>query len=795
MNLDFKCYDEQHKFVVSTKRYVAFIGGRGTGKLLYIHTPIFTTQGWKTIGTLEVGDKVFGLDGNPTTVLFVTPEQYSEKTYKLMFSDGEELIAGKEHLWLTHSRKCRKAEGRWGLRRKDHPKIERKHLLQCRRQHYPVVLSTEDIKNSMNDGKDINHAVHVSSPIVLPEQSLSIHPYLLGVWLGDGSRKGAEITGIDKEIFDNIIELGYLIKPRKDEQRQSLVGNNILFLLKQLNLYGNKHIPEIYKMGSIEQRLSLVQGLMDTDGTVGKDGNCTFDNTNKEIADGMYELLTSLGIKVSRSIRIPKLYGKECTLCYRLWFTTSLPVFKLSRKLKRLQNRPMKRRTQNFRYIVKIEEHPDVPMKCIEVDAPDNLFLVGKAFIPTHNTQSLVYKAIVKALQNPGSFGVITAPSFPMLRDSTKRTFFELCPNELIVYRNDSENKVGLRTSTGEISEIVFKSTSDPDSLRGPSYLWGAMDEAAMEDSKEAFNVLQGTLRALPASEQQIFVCSTPKGMNWVFDEFGPSRMNDADREIIYASTSDNVFLPPEYVQDLRQQYSGAFFEQEFEGKFVAHEGLIYGDLFSPKTHVGEFKFLEQFPIDLAWDFGYPKPEAVLAIQQDARGHVYIIDELYYMRTLTEDIAGIVKAKPWYKNVTDCICDESRPDAITRLSSLGIPARPGNKGKIADGIAKVRSLLAIDPVINGPVLHIDARCEMLLKEFQTWRWMDKKHKDEYDSRPIDTWNHALDAFKGWAMVKWQPPMMVKTDRKPPPRRVMGYQQMYTPFSQRKSFINTKDVFK
>lgn len=390
-------------------------------------------------------------------------------------------------------------------------------------------------------------------------------------------------------------------------------------------------------------------------------------------------------------------------------------------------------------------------------------------------TRCLAMKALIKALTNPGSFGCLTGPSFPLLRDTTKRTFLEVCPPELIAYRNDADNILGILTPSGQISDIIFRTTSDPDMLRGPNLLWAGMDEAALSD-KEAFLILMGRIRSSPAEAQQLFVCSTPKGNNWVYDLFGPQQ-TDPEFECIYATTFDNIYLSSAYIDSLKRNYQGSFYQQELEGKFVAHEGLIYGDLFDYDVHLGTFPFDERRPIELGWDFGYPAFESVIAIQQNSNGSIWIPDSVYRQRVLTEDIAAEIRAKPWSPNITDCICDSSRPDLIERLSNLGIPARPCERKNILDGIAKVRSLLAIDNITKEPILHIDkSHNDELIKEFMNWRWKDKKtEEDNYRPTPIDAWNHGLDALTYWATTKYQPKPFKGFSKKPKTKRIFKYQ--------------------
>jgi hypothetical protein len=156
--------------------------------------------------------------------------------------------------------------------------------------------------------------------------------------------------------------------------------------LIEAGVFNNKHIPEIYLRASKEQRLALVQGLMDTDGTVSKAGQCEFIQKNKLIADGFCELLSTLGIKYNRITKIPTCNGKECDEVQRITFYTdkNLPCFRLQRKYDRLKENLNKRML--YKSIIDIQPIESVPVKCISVDNPESLYLCGKKFTVTHNT-------------------------------------------------------------------------------------------------------------------------------------------------------------------------------------------------------------------------------------------------------------------------------------------------------------------------------------------------------------------------------------------------------------------------
>jgi hypothetical protein len=368
------------------------LAARGGGKALDITTPIPTPTGWTTMNDLFEGDLVYGRDGKPCTVKFTTEIMYDHPCYRITFDDGTSLIADEDHQWLVHTKSVREA-----LRRRR--KLETtKQKLRTRRKgviNGPMVLTTKQIKETLwygpvrvgrhhNKTQEANHAVILTCAVEKTVKELPIDPYLLGLWLGDGCKYHAQISTVDQEIVDAFTNHNYNIERIPNSICDFRITKGFRTLLRNAGLLQNKHIPDIYFEGSVNQRLALVQGLMDSDGTVASSGKCSFDNGNYALVTGLKTLLESLGVKVNIGSRIPKLNGKECTVSYRLWFTTdSIVPFRLERK--RIRLLPV-RDTQHYRYIKSVEAVDSVPVKCIQVDSPDHTYLAGENFIVTHNT-------------------------------------------------------------------------------------------------------------------------------------------------------------------------------------------------------------------------------------------------------------------------------------------------------------------------------------------------------------------------------------------------------------------------
>ena len=171
------------------------------------------------------------------------------------------------------------------------------------------------------------------------------------------------------------------------------------------------------------------------------------------------------------------------------------------------------------------------------------------------------FAGAVEVIRQPaGTTGVVLAPTYPMLRDASQRTFFEMCPVQLIKSHNKSENRTELHNG----STILWRTADHPDRLRGPNLSWAWIDEAAFV-SESAFKVILSRLRVAPA---KLWVTTTPNGQNWLYKRWVASSLGYA---LHYGKTQDNPFNVKGFAEELRRQYAGdaAYAAQELDGQFV----------------------------------------------------------------------------------------------------------------------------------------------------------------------------------------------------------------------------------
>lgn len=428
--------ERQNLFVTIDEILEAFYGGAaGGGKALKTNELLATPTGWTTMGEVQVGDYVIAADGRPTRVVACS-EVHFEDTYEVEFSDGSVIVAGANHRWVTStlgerarvlrgtdawrekrrakrpSRQGMRAPGAWAKSSGNKSERFTAQLIARNKQRPPArkevptsgVRTTAAIAASVTVHKRINHSVAVAAPLQLPEADLLIDPYVLGAWLGDGASRGGQIAGIDEEVFQQVANAGYTVTVYPS----SRYSRGVLGLqteLKQLGVFGNKHIPAAYLRASHAQRLALLQGVMDTDGYCDQTGQCEITLTRKQLAENVTELILSLGAKCTMRESAAKLDGRYMGPRYRMKFMLADPAFRLPRKLVR-QKRAGFRGGERRRYIVAVRPAERVPLRCIQVDAPSHCYLAGRSMIPTHNSDALLMDAL-RFVDFPGYSAII----------------------------------------------------------------------------------------------------------------------------------------------------------------------------------------------------------------------------------------------------------------------------------------------------------------------------------------------------------------------------------------------------
>ena len=323
----------------------------GMGKALALDTPLPTPAGWTTMGEVRVGDELIGADGRPTLVVAATDVMVGRPCYEVEFSDGTVIVADEQHQWLTDTRASRR-----------NPNV------------HAAVRTTREIADTLRCAtadRRLNHSVTNAAPLAGAEQDLLVPPYTLGAWLGDGTTACAQLTTADPEIVMRIEGEG-----GTDKSALCTIG-----------VLGDKHIPLQYLRASEGQRRALLAGLLDTDGTVTNGGAVQFTVTNSRLAADVVELVVSLGYRCQVATKAVNGRSELSSTAYLVNFSASDQVFELHRKeLLHKERRAASTARSHSRFITDVRPVPSVPVRCVEVDNADHMYLASRAMVPTHNS-------------------------------------------------------------------------------------------------------------------------------------------------------------------------------------------------------------------------------------------------------------------------------------------------------------------------------------------------------------------------------------------------------------------------
>lgn len=500
-------------------------GGAGGGKMLRLDEPVPTPRGWSSIGDLSVGDELFTERGDTCRVLALHPVDPSPVAYRLTFDDGTTIEACADHRWITFTA----AELRALTQRSvvfSAAVSERNRTAPPPAKAAPAgtVRTTRQIAETLTVRGRRNHAIPVAAALQLPEASLPLDPYLLGVWLGDGNTRGGRITSADPEVFAAFEATGFMLGvEEKNGNSGRARTRGVLGLqakLRGLGVLGNKHVPASYLRASAAQRLALLQGLLDTDGTVTESGSVEFTTTKWRLARAAHELIVSLGWKARIVEGRATLNGLDCGPKWDVKWTPSEFVFRLPRK--RSRQRLASRRTTQFRYIVACDPVPGTPMRCITVDNPTGLFLASRSMVPTHNTDWLL--AIPYRWCHVRGFrGIIFRRTFGELEEWVIPRSFEMYKPVGGDY-NQSKHRWtfydGAGNPCGRIQLGHLQHDKDVLEYRGAPYQYAGFDELPTFSSFQ-YTYFVSRLRSAQGIPIRLRSSMNPEP-GWVRDRFAP---------------------------------------------------------------------------------------------------------------------------------------------------------------------------------------------------------------------------------------------------------------------------------
>lgn len=403
---------------------------------LAISMPVATPNGWVQIGDLQLGDLVFSEKGQVTEVIDIS-DYASSPTWEISYTDGSSVRCDDQHLWKVR-RIGSDAKGEWRVMSLNEMRTQKTIGMKGNGkgvspgQRITATCSPEE-KPWLDSKGYARYYIPVTEPVQYPEKELLIDPYLLGVLIGDGSLSSGNltITSADSELIERCAQLlpkDYTFKKAsKYDYRISHVKgslfcgtpNPVKRNLEKLGLYGktsvSKFIPKEYLFSSVADREALLQGLLDTDGTVSSSGSVSFCTTSQQLVDNIIELVQSLGGIATRRIAQFNSY----TLPNGVKTRTTTPSYKVGIKL-HPEIRPFSLERKALRYapctkylpcrgIVDIKPSFEEKVRCIEVQDECHTFLT-KDYIVSKNSA----KSTVLGLLTAWAIGIHTKAKRPL---------------------------------------------------------------------------------------------------------------------------------------------------------------------------------------------------------------------------------------------------------------------------------------------------------------------------------------------------------------------------------------------
>lgn len=341
--------------------------------------PVLTPTGFVPMGSLKVGDLVMNPSGDPCKVIEVI-EQGEQDVWEVELQDGRKVRCGENHLWST---------------------------INSTRGKLHIMTTKEYSKRKLQQGSPgkyfYPYKLPTNNPLHFNQTTPKVDPYVMGVLLGDGYICGSQIMFSTEDIF--IVEEmqrllpNYIVKPTGDPFKYVILTKTKTHDLgRTLKQYGvrvkaqNKFIPDDYKYAEVKDRFSLLQGLMDTDGSSSSNGSCTFVSTSEKLIDDVVWLCRSLGIRCKKSnviegrtdVDFGNGHYSNTLPHWCITITTQEPIFRLERKLVNIRNdRNYKYNAIGIKAIRKLGYKEQ--QRCIRVDH-DNMMYITRDFVVTHNS-------------------------------------------------------------------------------------------------------------------------------------------------------------------------------------------------------------------------------------------------------------------------------------------------------------------------------------------------------------------------------------------------------------------------
>jgi hypothetical protein len=765
----------------SMLRWAVLILHRRAGKAQPLTAKVLTPGGFVAMGSLKVSDVVMTPSGRRSRIVGIFP-QGREDVFRVTMADGSTTRATADHLWKIANR-----------RRKDQVVTT---------QYLREFLGRERLRTRKNKSRPLidrmSPAVDFGSSAPLP-----LNAYVLGLLLSDGGlsgRNNVRFSTEDVEVLEAIRASGARVKRVAGEGHCDYHIQGLNPVIKQLGLSGTKSatkfVPRQYLKAMREDRLALLQGLLDTDGsaTAGK-STVEFCSVSKQLASDVQFLARSIGWAATMSPpSIPTFTYKGAKKNGQPRYRVSIragaggPAFRIARKV--AANRQY-RYALNRQAIVSIEPDGYEECQCIQIDDPESLYVTDD-FIVTHNTTSLVNHHIRFAMDDNLERRRLRFLA-PHLSDADVtvllrgRNYGHIMPSykqaKLVAWdmlKYYSEQIPGIKKNEAELSikyptgsKIQLFGADNPDALRGPAFSGVSFDEFSQQDpivfneiiSKAladhlGYSIWAGTIKG----EDHLYTtwqkaCQNPE--KWLAawqdidksleSESGPTiemlkQALEDDRELVRQGVMNQSEFDQEWYLSVTASIHGAYYTAELDA--AQKEGRVTDVPHDPTM-----------PVDTDWDLGMDDAMVIWFSQRSRGGIVRIIDFYqnsgegipHYAQVMRDkrDQYGYGYGEHWAPH-------DIRVRELNGKSRLETAAEHGIHFKIVpdisfeDGIHSVRMVLP-------RCLFDKTKCKVGLNSLRNYRRkFNTALKEFYGAAVHNKHSHAADGFRGLA-VRLQSP--------------------------------------
>ena len=731
----------QEQFLAADEQEVLY------GGPLEISTLVKTSKGLEEIGDISIGDYVYTPNGSLTKVIEI-PFEGEEESYKISFSNGAEVIASHGHKWKVGTSDWAKTQKEFRTRR------------------------TFELLNDYKLSRGRNrYYIPKVAPLYYKETPHLISPYIMGVLLSDGCIiKAITIFNEDLEVINRVVdelhedyELSQdsriafrIVKKNREKGSKSLYKEE----LRRLKIFGKnafqKSIPVQYLFDSVENRLSLLRGLMDCDGTVrGSEKNrgreAKYSTVSVALKNTFIQLAESLGFRTTY-------YSEELpngNLIYRILINGELNPFYLKRKKHKYEN--CKTRLVNT-YITNIEPVGVKKVKCITIEDPDHVFVLDRNIV-THNSAgggksfALLADAL-RDLGHPDFRGLILRRTTEELRELIQKSQ-ELYPKVYPDIRWSERRSEWYfpKRPGGRLWMSYLDRDQDVTRYQGQAFNYIAFDELTQWPTPYPWDYMRSRLRTTSSSGLKLYMRCTanPGGLggSWVKKTFiDPAPWGEAfnardletGKELIFPSTHSKAGQPlfqrrfiPAKLKDNPYLYEDGMYEANLlslpeaerkrllEGNWDVAEGVAFPE-WNRSVHV-----IPPFDIPDDWrkfrscDYGYGSYSAVLWFAVDNRDQLIVYRELYVSKVLAVDLADMVldlernDGQIAY-GVLDSSCwanrGDSGPSIAEQMIRQGCKWRPSDrsKGSRVAGKNEIHRRLQVDEFLGEPRLVFFNNC-------------------------------------------------------------------------------------